>query len=70
MFGPRLSSIFKSRWIALLWAALVLWMAVDFVGVDTSGGNDGNEAAVGTDVTGQPVTDGDIAALKHVLEDH
>lgn len=29
MFPFRYSSIFRSRWIALLWAAGVLWMASD-----------------------------------------
>ena len=24
------SSIFKSRWMALLWAAGIIWMAIDF----------------------------------------
>ena len=32
MFGPRLSSLFKSRWIALLWAVLVILTALSFVG--------------------------------------
>lgn len=28
----RTSSIFKSRWLALLWAAGILWFAYDFAG--------------------------------------
>jgi len=28
----RTSSVFKSRWMALLWAAGILWAAADFVG--------------------------------------
>jgi len=32
MFGPRLSSLFKSRWMALLWTAGIIWMALSFVG--------------------------------------
>ena len=30
MFPMRLSSVFKSRWMALLWAAGILWLAYDF----------------------------------------
>jgi hypothetical protein len=44
MFGMRASTIFKSRWMALLWAAGILWFAYDFAGsqpasVDNSGDN-------------------------------
>jgi hypothetical protein len=30
MFPMRTSSIFKSRWMALIWAAGILWLAYDF----------------------------------------
>ncbi len=32
MLPIRHKSIFKSRWIALLWAGGVLWGAIEFVG--------------------------------------
>ena len=32
MFGIKTSSIFKSRWIALLWAAGICWLAYDMIG--------------------------------------
>ncbi|HLZ79050.1 MAG TPA: hypothetical protein VKQ09_06900 [Sphingomonas sp.] len=32
MLPIRHSSIFKSRWIALLWAGGILWGAIEFVG--------------------------------------
>jgi len=32
MIPMRTSSVFKSRWMALLWAAGLLWAAADFVG--------------------------------------
>jgi hypothetical protein len=32
MIPMRTSSVFKSRWMALLWAAGILWAAADFVG--------------------------------------
>ena len=40
MFPFRTSSIFRSRWMALLWAAGIVWMAVDVAGSpDTEANN-------------------------------
>lgn len=46
MLPIRHKSIFKSRWIALLWAGGILWTAVDFAGGRSP--SDGN-AAVSND---------------------
>ncbi len=43
MFGPKLSSLFVNRWFALIWAAMICWMAVDFTSSDESA--DPNQAA-------------------------
>jgi hypothetical protein len=52
----RSSSIFKSRWMALLWSAGIIWLAIDVAGPDDSAGN--NAAAnQPTDVTGARITD-------------
>jgi len=32
MIPMRTSSIFRSRWMALLWAAGIIWFAYDFAG--------------------------------------
>ena len=32
MIPVRMSSVFKNRWMALLWAAGVIWFAYDFAG--------------------------------------
>src|SRR5258708_4203337 len=32
MFPMRMSSVFKSRWMALVWAAGIIWAAYDFAG--------------------------------------
>jgi hypothetical protein len=42
MFPIRQSSVFKSRWMALLWAAGILWFAYDVAG---SAEPDDNSAA-------------------------
>ena len=44
MFPFRTSSIFRSRWIALLWAAGIIWTAVDYAG-KSRGGNNSADAA-------------------------
>ncbi|MCP1468968.1 hypothetical protein J3E64_000639 [Sphingobium sp. OAS761] len=49
LFGVRLRSLFTSRWLALLWAVLVMLTAIQFVGVggdETAGnGTDGTALA-------------------------
>lgn len=65
MIPIRHNWIFRSRWMALLWAAGIIWFAVDSVPaapVANSADNAGN--AVTTDVTGSPVSDQDMDALK------
>jgi hypothetical protein len=47
MFPMRFSSVFKSRWMALLWAAGILWFAYD---VAQSEEPDDNNAASSTQV--------------------
>ena len=55
MIPMRTSSIFKSRWMAMIWAAGIIWLAVDVAGPDESTAN--NAAAQPTDVTGAQITD-------------
>jgi hypothetical protein len=44
MIPMRTSSIFKSRWMALLWSAGIIWFAVDVAGT-RSDNTDQNTAA-------------------------
>lgn len=47
MIPMRTSSIFKSRWLALLWAAGIIWLAVDVASSeDTANNAAANEPAV------------------------
>ena len=62
MFGVRLSSLFTSRWMALLWAVLVILTAIQFVGI--SGKNDG---AANADSTAAALTDQQKAAINSML---
>lgn len=56
MIPMRSSSIFKSRWMALIWSAGIIWLAVSVAGPDDAASN--NAAAdQPTDVTGARITD-------------
>jgi hypothetical protein len=74
MFGPSLKSVFRNRWMALIWSGFVIWMAVDIAGTSSpdagSGNNQSAEAENLTDVTGSPVTKEDIATLRRYVEGH
>jgi len=61
----RFSTIFKNRWMALIWAAFIIWAAYDFVGAepqDQAGNN-----SVGTDATGAPVSDQDVNKIAQTV---
>jgi hypothetical protein len=67
MIPMRTSSIFKSRWMALLWAAGIIWFAVDFAGPDKSADNKA-EAAAPTDVTGATISNEDLKQFTDFAE--
>ena len=47
MIPVRMSSVFKNRWMALLWAAGVIWFAYDFAG--SAPQDDANNTAAAND---------------------
>ena len=59
MIPMKTSSVFKSRWMALLWAAGIIWFAYDFAGSQASDSNTAANADEATDATGAPVTSDD-----------
>jgi len=61
----RYSWLFRSRWIALLWAAGICWMAVEWAGPEQP--EDGSPA-VATDATGAPVSPDDVKRLEESLK--
>lgn len=64
MIPMRTSTIFKSRWMALVWAAGIIWFAYDFVGgepQDKAGNN------VTTDAAGNSAADQDANRIAEVL---
>lgn len=69
IFGVRPSSLFTSRWMALLWGVLICLTAVGFVGGGGKG-SDGasDQTALPTDAAGEPITAQDVAALRNAVE--
>ena len=74
MFPFRYSSIFRSRWIALFWAASIVWTAVDVAGMSArKRGTDGNTAAAPanaemTDAGGASVDAEQLNQAQHLLD--
>lgn len=64
MFPFRHRSIFRSRWIALFWAAGIIWFAYN---VASAGGGEARSNVQATDATGAPVTQQDVDALRSAI---
>jgi hypothetical protein len=67
MVPMRTSSVFKSRWMALFWAAGIIWFAYDFAGSQPQAKNTSDNAEQSTDSTGAPVTSDDTKKLSQEL---
>ena len=63
MVPMRPSKIFRSRWAALLWAAGVLWFAVEM----TSFGEGSAPQAALTDASGAAIENADLGAIANVI---
>jgi hypothetical protein len=72
MFGPSLTSVFRSRWMALLWAGMVIWFAVDVAGPPDAAPANNMVATAATngltDVTGSSITKEDVEVLRDFAE--
>lgn len=66
MIPMRTSTIFKSRWMALLWAAGIIWLAYDVAGSEPQDDNATNAEQL-TDATGAPITRDDEKKLAEEL---
>ena len=67
MIPMRTSTVFKNRWMALLWAAGIVWFAYDFAGSQPQAANALANADQPTDATGAPVTADDQQRLAAAL---
>lgn len=64
MIPMRTSTVFKSRWMALLWAAGIIWFAYDVAGSQPQQDQNASaNAEQATDATGAPITDKDAQKL-------
>jgi hypothetical protein len=63
MIPMKTSTVFKSRWMALLWAAGIIWFAYDFAGSEPQASNATANADQATDASGSPVTADDANKL-------
>lgn len=60
------AKLFRSRWAALIWAAGILWTAVEVAGVSPNAPSTQNVAA-DTDATDVAVNNSDLAILASVM---
>jgi hypothetical protein len=67
MIPMKTSSVFKSRWMALLWAAGVVWFAYDVAESAPQADANSANAQQATDATGAPVTAEDEQRLAEAL---
>ena len=67
MIPMRTSSIFKSRWMALVWAAGIIWLAWDVAGSAPQQTNAAANAEQPADATGAPITPEDEKRFEQAL---
>jgi hypothetical protein len=67
MIPMRTSTIFKSRWMALIWAAGIIWFAYDFAAPSSDAANASDNEVQITDASGAPVSPDDAKNLQKAL---
>lgn len=67
MIPMKHSSIFKSRWMALIWAAGIIWFALDVAAPSATSSNAGADSNQQTDVTGAPVSSKDEKKIAEIV---
>ena len=67
MIPVKTSSVFKNRWMALLWAAGIIWFAYDFAGSQPQDENASANAEQSTDATGAAISNADVNKLDEEL---
>jgi hypothetical protein len=68
MFPMRFSTIFKSRWMALVWAIGIIVVAWEVAGPDPQPANSSENAEAPTDVTGAPINPDDENKVEQALQ--
>lgn len=71
MIPMKTSTVFKSRWMALLWAAGIIWFAYDTASSQpqaTNQSTNAEQASDDTDATGTPITSDETNKLAEELK--
>jgi hypothetical protein len=68
MVPMKMSTVFKSRWMALVWAAGIIWFAYDTANSQPQASNTSANAAQATDADGEPYTSDDQNKLAQDLQ--
>jgi hypothetical protein len=68
MIPMRSSTIFKSRWMALIWAAGIIWFAYDFAAPSDDQANAADNQVQITDASGAPVSPEEAQKLQEAVK--
>ena len=68
MIPMRWSTIFKSRWMALIWAAGIIWFAYDFAASSEPPANVSDNEVQVTDASGAPVSPSEANTLSDAVK--
>jgi hypothetical protein len=69
MVPMKMSTVFKSRWMALVWAAGIIWFAYDTANSQPQASTNASaNAAQATDADGEPYTSDDQNKLAQDLQ--
>lgn len=68
MIPMRTSTIFKNRWMALIWAAGIIWFAYDFAAPSADEANASDNEVQITDASGAPVSPQEANKLQEALK--
>jgi hypothetical protein len=68
MIPMKTSSVFRSRWMALLWAAGIIWFAYDVAGPSDDQSNADDNRVQITDASGSPVSPEDARKLEEAVK--
>lgn len=64
----RTTSIFKSRWMALVWAIGIVVVAFEVAAPDAQASNPSENAQAPTDAMGDPISNEDAKKLDSILD--
>jgi hypothetical protein len=67
MIPMRTGTIFRNRWMALVWAAGIVWFAYDFAGSQPEASNASANAGLPADAEGAPLTAEDQQRVSDAL---